>query len=92
MIDDPTLSLLRDEQQPDFIPGSKANERQSPERATLATPMSPPPSAQKIGGGVMMSTKRAPTPRSHLTSPGMSPLPTGSPVSIDDDLMNEAVI
>lgn len=83
------MSLLRDDQQPDFIPGSKANERQSPERATLPTPLSPPPSAQKTSGGMLLTAKRAPTPRSHLTPPGLSP---GSPLSIDDDLMNEAVI
>lgn len=85
-----TGSTSRDEQRPDFILGSKITE-QSPERVAMPTPISPPPSAQKSTGAVIHQSKRAPTPRSNITSPGMSPASSASPYIIDDDLMNQAV-
>ena len=98
IVDDSTLgsaltsgSTSRDEQKPDFILGTKITERQSPERVAMPTPLSPPPAAQKSTGAVMYQSKRAPTPRSNIASPGMSPVSSASPFLIDDDLMNQAV-
>nr|XP_039259993.1 mediator of RNA polymerase II transcription subunit 1-like isoform X1 [Styela clava] len=84
-----TLTQIRDEQTPVFISGRSLNERQSPERAAMPTPLSPTPAMQK-SSSILQGSKRAPTPRNITLSPSLSPA-LSSPYIPDDELMNQAV-